>query len=126
MTDEMKTDVNKPGTAFIRAVLERGAEMINSENDLALQQAKSETHRQLAEAYALHAAPPQYDAAVLECSFCKSAGLGSANLEKMFRPDVLEKADDKSIKGLALSELLLRGAESAGWSGNRNRLTRAN
>jgi hypothetical protein len=70
---------------------------------------------------AIHASTRDVGSAVLEASFCKSAGL--RNLEATFKPEVLEAAD--KYGSIGLQELLLCGASSAGWQG-RNRITVGN
>ncbi len=63
----------------------------------------------------------QLNGAVIEAAFCRSAGL--RDIEKHFKPEVLEAAD--RMRGFTLGELLLHHAVQAGYSG-RMKITDGN
>ena len=61
----------------------------------------------------IHAGGIDTNSDVIEAAFCRSAGL--QDLDKQFRPEVLEAAD--RMRGFGLGELILRCAAEAGYSG---------
>ncbi len=71
---------------------------------------------------ALPKAPPVYGSTqdmsdeIIEAAFFRTAGL--PDLEKQFKPEVLEASD--KIRGFGIQELLLHGAAKAGYSGRMN------
>ena len=72
-------------------------------------------------------APPIYGSrtnmnnAIIEAAFCRTAGL--PDLEKQFKPEILEAAD--KFPGFGIQELLLHGARQGGYNG-RSHVGRSN
>ncbi len=59
---------------------------------------------------------------VIQAAFSRTAGL--SNLEKHFKPEVLEASD--RMRGFGLQELLLHAAMQAGYDGGRTKITDGN
>jgi hypothetical protein len=68
---------------------------------------------ELPKAPAIHASSRDTSPQVIECAFCRTAGL--ANAEKVYKPEVMEAAD--RFRGLGLQEMLLMFAAQNGYSG---------
>ncbi len=83
------------------------AELLRLENDALKLQAMRAARPQ---APAIQSSTHDAGLPVLEAAFCRSCGMG--NLEKHFRPEVLEAADRH--RGIGLGEILLRAAAETG------------
>ncbi len=71
---------------------------------------------------AIHSSSRDTSPDVLEAAFCRTAGL--RDMEKAFKPEVLEASD--RFRGIGLQELLLHAANANGWQGGRHRVTSGN
>ncbi len=79
--------------------------------DLRLAQIQAERPQ----APAIHASRRDTSPEIIEAAFCRTAGLG--NMDKHFKPEVLEASDRAFRGGLGLQEMLLTCANQAGYSG---------
>ena len=68
---------------------------------------------ELPKAPAIHASSRDTSPQVIECAFCRTAGL--REVEKQYKPEVLEASD--RFRGLGLQEMLLMFASQNGYSG---------
>ncbi len=65
---------------------------------------------------AIHGSTRDQTPEVLEAAFCRTLGL--PDIEKQFKPEVLEASD--KIRGFGIQELLLRGAAEGGYRGRQH------
>ena len=94
-------------------------ELLKAENrDLRLTAIRAERPQ----APSIHASSRDVSPEIMQAALCRAAGL---NVEKHFKPEVLEASDRQFRGGLGLQEALLLAAEEGGYSGRR-RLTVAN
>lgn len=71
---------------------------------------------------AIHASSRDVSDAVIEAAFAKSTGI--RNLDKLYKPEVLEAADRHGTMGL--QEVILQAAYANGYTGGRHRITTGN
>ncbi len=71
---------------------------------------------------AIHSSTRDFEPQTIHAAFARSAGV--RDLEKSFKPEILEMADRHG--NIGLQELLIKAASERGWTGGRNRITGGN